>query len=59
MTISSGPANEDAVKKFGNAKAISSDQYFGNGNEMSVRVFSTAFLNLSYQLFFKSCEINK
>merc|ERR1712088_274518 len=33
------PAQEDAVKKFGSAKAISSDMYFGNqgnnGNESS------------------------
>lgn len=28
------PASEDAVKKFGNAKSISSDRYFGTGQEM-------------------------
>ncbi|KAI6242810.1 Arf-GAP domain-containing protein [Aphelenchoides fujianensis] len=32
--VSTAPASEDAVKKFGKAKAISSDQYFGNGQEM-------------------------
>lgn len=32
--VVSGPASEEAVKKFGNAKAISSDQFFGNGKEM-------------------------
>jgi len=28
------PATEEAVKKFGNAKAISSQQFFSNGDEM-------------------------
>jgi ADP-ribosylation factor GTPase-activating protein 2/3 len=32
--IITAPASEEAVKKFGNAKSISSDQYFGNGQEM-------------------------
>lgn len=32
--VVSAPASDEAVKKFGNAKSISSDQYFGNGQEM-------------------------
>jgi ADP-ribosylation factor GTPase-activating protein 2/3 len=34
VPIVSAPASDEAVKKFGNAKSISSDQYFGNGQEM-------------------------
>ncbi|KAI1720034.1 putative GTPase activating protein for arf domain-containing protein [Ditylenchus destructor] len=34
VPVISAPASEEAVKKFGNAKAISSEQFFGNGNEM-------------------------
>jgi hypothetical protein len=33
-SVVSAPASDEAVKKFGNAKSISSDQYFGNGQEM-------------------------
>ncbi|KAH7727406.1 Protein F07F6.4 [Aphelenchoides avenae] len=32
--VVSGPSSDEAVKKFGNAKAISSDQFFGNGQQM-------------------------
>ena len=39
-TYDNTPAGTDAQKKFGNAKAISSDQYFGK-NDMDV---STAML---------------
>ncbi|KAI1727645.1 putative GTPase activating protein for arf domain-containing protein [Ditylenchus destructor] len=34
VPVISAPASEEAVKKFGNAKAISSEQFFGNGKEM-------------------------
>lgn len=48
--VVSAPASEEAVKKFGNAKAISSDQFFGNGQQMDVGatvVYSRDAHNLS------------
>ncbi len=33
-------SGEDAVKKFGNAKSISSDMFFGNENQASALTFT-------------------
>ncbi len=37
--VDTGAAETDAQKKFGGAKAISSDMYFGNGANVSLDYF--------------------
>lgn len=37
MLTASTPTTDEAVKKFGNAKSISSEQFFGNTMDCDVR----------------------
>ena len=43
---SSGPVGDDAAKKFGNAKSISSDMYFGDKDSVSFPCSSSSIVIL-------------
>ena len=57
---SPSPAGEEAVKKFGNAKSISSDMYFG-GPDQVTKIFllssNQIALTLFWHFWLKLCDV--
>ena len=55
---SSGPVGDDAAKKFGNAKSISSDMYFGDKDSVGYLCFSFSVVSLIMSLVQETKDAN-